>query len=176
MDDSLFVCRPFLLRPSTHHVPQHFVDSSTSHKFCTNRVLYNYDAGDSWSRLDYFNSILGHPLGPDTEVLCSMVEWTPWQDLNTRWRLSWIRQGETTVSTEFFNHELADEYRTPFPHGIVESILQFQTMATWRFQSAWRLELVLDVLQIHNVQHVSDTDETETRFRVTFYYDGMKGW
>jgi hypothetical protein len=140
------------------------------------RWIYNYDAHYAWSRLDYFNSLLGHPLGPDTEMLRSLVEWTPLSVLNTRFQLTWTRRGETTVSTPFNNRDLAGTTRAPFPYGVVTTVLQFQTVVTWRFLPAWRIEMALDALKIHNAQHVRGTDETDTHVRVTVFWDGVMVW
>ena len=140
------------------------------------RWIYNYDARYPWSRLDYFNSVLGHPLGPDSEMLRSLVEWTPWSVLNTRFLLSFTRQGETTATTPFFNSELAGKTSQPFPSGTVTSVLQFRTIVTWRFRPSWRIELALDTLEIQNARHLSGTDETDTRVRMTVFWDGVTVW
>jgi hypothetical protein len=140
------------------------------------RWIYNYDARYAWSRLDYFNSILGHPLGPDTEMLRSLVEWTPRPVLSTRFLLIVTRRGETTVSTPLNNNDLAGTTHEPFPSGIVTSVLQFQTVVTWRFRPCWRIEADIAALNIKNAQHISGADESETRFRMTVFWDAVTVW
>lgn len=83
------------------------------------RWTYNYDAGSWWNRLNYFNTVLGHPLGPDADRLHLEAEYSPADRLLLRGALDVVRHGETSVHTDVFNNDLAGQHNE-FPTGIVE--------------------------------------------------------
>ena len=85
------------------------------------RWVYNYTVPWYWNRLYYYNSLLGHPLGPDADWIHLQQELAVGRDVVIRLSQDFIRHGETTNDTPLNTQDL--EVHPPFPYGIVEKTL-----------------------------------------------------
>lgn len=135
------------------------------------RWTYNYEAESYWARLNYFNSILGHPIGPDGDLLAFSHESSPVNDVFLQVQGGIRRKGETTVFTYLDTDEQLEQNHPPFPFGTVEKTtyagidLEWRMFRNFRFTGQWYGN------RVSNSGHVKSKDKNESRWKAGVVVD-----
>lgn len=129
------------------------------------RWTYNYDAGSWWNRLNYFNTVLGHPLGPDADQLHIEAEYCPAGRLVLRGALDLIQRGETTIYTDFRNSDLAQQHNA-FPSGVVQRSGRYMLQAEWAPNRHWLLRLTGEHTVRRNSGNISGAKRSTSGVRL----------
>jgi hypothetical protein len=135
------------------------------------RWVYNYETNISWNRLNYLNSIFGHPIGPDADLY--HIEWEFYIGWNSLIRATYeySRKGETTIDTPLNTDEQLEQNHPPFPFGIPEkrSLIDFQLEyapnASFLFLLNFR-----DIIQ-RDSEHIKGKSVHTFTFRVGFMHN-----
>jgi hypothetical protein len=135
------------------------------------RWVYNYEAESYWVRLNYFNSILGHPIGPDGDLLAFSHESSPVNDVYLQVQGGLRRKGETTVFTYLDTDEQLEQHHPPFPFGIVEKTTFAGIDLEWKIFRNCRLTGQWSGDWISNFSHVKGENKNESRWKAGLVLD-----
>jgi len=131
------------------------------------RWTYNYEATSPWNRLNYYNSLLGHPIGPDADLIHVEPEIYLFRNILFRAAFDYSRHGETKIDTPLRLSEHYGETHPHFPFGIVEKT----SSLTFQFECApsasWLANITLQYLSCSNQEHIECNNMSHFAFRVT---------
>ena len=140
------------------------------------RWVYNYLYTNSWNRLDYYNSILGHPIGPDAD-LCQiqLVSYLGYHIL-IRTSFNYLRKGETTNETPLFPGNEYKKNHPPFPFGVVEKNMTIMVECEFSPSVDWFLNAVFKYTHSENADHIIDTKKDDWAYLISLQYRFRKYW
>lgn len=137
----------------------------------TDRWLYNYEETSHWNRLNYFNAILGHPLGPDSDVIHIASEAYLGKQLLIRPFFEYIRQGETKVTTPLINLNQEGQRHPPFPYGIVATSTLAGLYLEYAPHPDWIFSGFVQYRDVKNSGNLLDESRAETAYRLSVRHD-----
>jgi hypothetical protein len=135
------------------------------------RWVYNYGIDAYWNRLNYFNSQLGHPIGPDSDLIYFSADVLAFTGFIIRPQIRLQRQGETTIQTSLIVNNERYKNHPPFPYGIVERTQQIALEMVYSAHSSWRLECLLMQEQVRNQNHVLSSNSHRFSFQAKAVFD-----
>ncbi|MBD3384175.1 hypothetical protein GF407_04530 [candidate division KSB1 bacterium] len=135
------------------------------------RWTYNYEAFAPWNRLNYYNAILGHPLGPDADLVHVEAEYALSRDFLLDAQIQHMRQGETTIDTPLITKEELGEHHPPFPYGTIEKNLIFSLQLQYFPAPHWYLFGYVQYKDISNAGHVEGNSDSELAWRLGLMYN-----
>jgi len=130
------------------------------------RWIYNYEADYPWNRLTYYNSHLGHPVGPDADLIHLKAQVFLSSSIIGKAVLQWRRQGETEITTPLYQQEQLEKHHPPFPYGTVERTFIPRFSLLYIPNAAWRINVNWAPVSISNKDHVEGAEDSEIRFQV----------
>ncbi|MFO7890467.1 MAG: capsule assembly Wzi family protein [bacterium] len=134
------------------------------------RWIYNYEALYPWNRLTYYNSHLGHPVGPDADLIHVEAQVFLSSSLLGKVVLQWMRQGETEITTSLYQQEQFEKHHPPFPHGRVERTFTPRMSLIYVPNARWRMNVNWAPVRVENKDHMKGRESTEFRFQVRVEY------
>jgi hypothetical protein len=135
------------------------------------RWMYNYEIEEPWNRLVYYNSLLGHPIGPDADLLHLEAEIALTRSLLLRPQIQLQRNGETSVFTPLSTPQELGKDDPPFPYGVIETQFRPSLVLEYFPDPAWRFYLYLQYQNTSNVNHIEL--DSEGRFAIKA---GLESW
>jgi len=135
------------------------------------RWVYNYEAESPWARMNYFNSILGYPIGPDGDLWVIAHEFALTRNTLVQIQGGMQRHGETTVFTTLHTNEQLEKNHPPFPFGVVEKTTFGGINLELRFLNICRAIIDWQGNWIQNSGHSRDTKNSDNRFSATMVMD-----
>ncbi len=136
------------------------------------RWVYNYEASGPWNKLDYYNTVFGHPLGPDAELWrFEKYFYTGFSTL-LRLNVDYIRRGETLINTPLVVAQQRFLTHPPFPFGTVETTRFFMLFLDYIPSIAWKFSAGLGVRSVRNKGHREGDGETKILFQVNLTWRG----
>ncbi len=135
------------------------------------RWVYNYEAESPWARLNYFNSILGHPIGPDGDLWIIAHEFAINRNSRVQIQGGKRRHGETTVFTTLHTDEQLGQNHPPFPFGIVEKTTFGNINVEFRILKLYRTIIDWQGNWIENSGHIKNKKNSDNRFSATMVID-----
>jgi len=114
------------------------------------RWTYNYEAVAPWNRAVYFQSLLGHPLGPDADWLHVEPEVYLGRDILIRFSGNYIRHGETRIDDPLNSVELLHQNHVPFPYGAVEKTMSVGLAGEYFISNHWLFRFEYNHAQTEN--------------------------
>jgi hypothetical protein len=135
------------------------------------RWVYNYEAESPWARMNYFNSILGHPIGPDGDIWVIAHEFALAGNSRVQIQGGMQRRGETTVFTTLHTDEQLEQNHPPFPFGIVEKTTFGKVNIEWRIFENCRAIADWQGNWVKNLGHAKGIKNSDSRFSATMVID-----
>lgn len=135
------------------------------------RWIYNYGAQAYWNRLNYYNSILGHPLGPDSDLLYISAELLLTSDIVLCPKFRLKRQGETIINSPLIVSNELENHRPPFPFGIVEKTQQLALELSYTPSPAFRFKGIVLYNKIENYINQENINKDYFCFRIDTWID-----
>ncbi len=135
------------------------------------RWLYNYESHSPWNRLNYFNSLLGHPLGPDADILQVQAEIYPGKQMLIQPFFKYIRCGETRIDTPLITADQLNQHHPPFPYGTVESSAITGLYLEYVPHPDWIFSGFLQYLKMDNSGNQKGASLEEVAYRLGVRHD-----
>lgn len=135
------------------------------------RWVYNYEMTAPWNRLNYYNSLLGHPMGPDGDLIHVAPELYLGHELILRTAFDYYRHGETTVSTPLNTEEQLEQHHVKFPFGVVEKTASFSFEFEYAPSVQWLINLTFQHQTRKNVANVQGVHSNRSAFLVRIQHN-----
>jgi hypothetical protein len=134
------------------------------------RWVYNYRAMAPWNRLNYYNSLFGHPIGPDADLWHSEQEIYFGKNIIMRLFQDFLRKGETTITTPLILENERNDTHPSFPFGIAEKKLSF--MIEFEYSPSVNLFLKggMKSISVKNSGHIMGDNRQDFNFFVALVY------
>ena len=130
------------------------------------RWTYNYESSATWNRLSYYNGILGHPLGPDSDLIHVEPEVYLGRNFLLRLPVDYTRRGETPIDTPYNSGEIDWTKIVQFPFGVVEKQLTMGMELECTPSMGWLVRVLLQYRTVENDGYVNGKKSTEFGFRI----------
>ena len=140
------------------------------------RWVYNYLNSASWNRLNYYNSILGHPMGADADLWHVCLESFWGKDLLIRTSFNYLRRGETTIDTPLIQKNEYKKNHPQFPFGVVEKKTSLLVECEYSPTVNWSISAALKYVHTKNVNHTIDFTENEMAYMLSLRYRYRGFW
>lgn len=138
---------------------------------CISRWTYNYELTAPWNKMIYFNGILGHPIGPDADLIHVEPEVYLGSGILIRIPVNYVRGGETSVHTPYDSEQMDWTTNVPFPFGVIEKRLTTGLEMEWAPGIDWLVQLKLQYTSIMNMGHGAGENKARFGFRIFVQHD-----
>ena len=135
-----------------------------------------YKTPDLWERYTFRNDPLGYSLGNDFDHLRIRGNYWFRPDFRLQTKLQFIRRGEGRIDTPFDTPWLStitgEDYREPFPTGVVEKLRRFQFELRWHPVSGFGYgEIHLGFENINCVENKPNKNFGGWYFKIEFWLE-----
>jgi hypothetical protein len=134
------------------------------------RWTYNYEASAPWDRLVYYRAILGHPIGPDGDLLSFETDSYLGRGFLASLILDYSRSGETKIETPLHVKDELNRDHVAFPYGVVQK----ETSTTFHLEYfpniSWLLNIDFRLQNIKNQGHSLGKNWNRASFYLGFQY------
>lgn len=134
------------------------------------RWIYNYEADYPWNRLTYYNSNLGHPIGPDADLVYFEAQLFIPPCLLGQIELNYVRQGETKITTPLYVQQQLGNHNPPFPFGTVEYTFAPSVAFIFIPNAQLRIGAKCATISIENKDHVKGKNTSDIHFTINIDY------
>ncbi|MBN1999843.1 hypothetical protein JW935_19965 [candidate division KSB1 bacterium] len=136
------------------------------------RWVYNYEVTESWNRLDYYNTVFGHPLGPDSDMLRFEKLFYPGFSVLLRINFDYIRRGETSIHSPLVVAQQRFLTNPPFPFGTVETTRIMMFYCDYMPSINWKISAGIGLRSVSNRNHEGGSHESKTVVQVKLTWRG----
>jgi hypothetical protein len=131
------------------------------------RWTYNYEAAYPWNRLNYYNSLLGHPIGPDADLFHAAPEIAFGKHFLFRTSFDYCRRGETGIDTPLNIADHLGETHPDFPLGIVEKTSSIGLQVEYTPDVNWLFHMTFQYVSKSNRENIENNTSSHFSFLVS---------